>query len=122
MGIVIDYKCICGYKERIFEGAGFRAMNIELIAKYFPDEGKYISQHSEEAKPYLIKNVLGICDSCNKLCSITQLEYTKDGNKCEKTGRCPSCSKDIKIINNLRDVKCPHCDGTMKASHVGHWD
>ncbi len=122
MGIVIDYKCICGYSQRIFEGEGFRAMNVNLISKHFPDESKYIVQHNEDAKPYSIKNVLGKCDYCKKLASISKLEYTYEGKKCEKFNGCPTCGKDIDIISNSLEVNCPKCDELMIASYIGHWD
>ncbi len=122
MGIVIDYKCICGYKERIFEGAGFRAMNMELISKHFPDEGKFISEHRGEIKPYLIKNVLGECVRCKKLYSTAHLEYTHDGKTYIKLGNCPYCNETIKMIENTKEVKCPICDNIMEHTHIGHWD
>ncbi len=122
MGIVITYNCICGYEERTFLGAGFRAMNIELISKHFPDEGKFISEHREEIKPYLIKNVLGECVRCKKLYSTAHLEYINNGKTYIKLGNCPSCEETIKVIENTDKVKCPKCELKMDYQITGHWD
>ena len=122
MGKVIAYKCICGYEERTFLGAGFRAMSIELISKYFPQEGQFISEHKDEVKPYLIKSVLGECLCCKKLQSISSLEYTYNDEACVKHAACPTCDGAIKVIENVEDVKCPRCDNIMEYANIGHWD
>ena len=122
MGIVMTYNCICGYEERTFLGAGFRAMNVELISKHFPEEGKFISEHREEVTSYLIKNVLGECVICRKLYSVAQLEYTHNDKTYTKLGNCPSCDEIIKVIENTDEVKCPICDRIMEYAPIGHWD
>lgn len=122
MGEIRNYMCECGYNAEIFAGAGMRGIDIELIKKFFPEEGKFISENRNLVRRYLLKNAIAECDKCKKIFSVSCLEYNIDGEEKVVFKDCPECQSKVVIHGDKDELACPVCKRIMKSDSIGHWD
>lgn len=125
MGIVIEQRCSkCGYIKTFQEGAGMRAINLQLIKQVFScDELAVFLQKLEEGKvkSYQLVERIGYCENCHSIENVGVLCYTDDeGNELEIQKNCPSCQKPLSFSEKASI--CPRCSIPLERKEIGHWD
>lgn len=126
MGQIRKYVCSCGYEKELFTGAGLQGVNINAIARFFPEDIVQLFKEKRsqgEVRSYLLENAVISCIDCRELYTVPFFHYelTDESQKCYLTS-CPVCQKSGDVIADQDKVSCPKCGCKMEFAEMGNWD
>ncbi len=120
MGEIRKYSCSCGYEEEVMAGAGYNAINREIIKCIFPRE---YEKHANDETDLFLENTLGICDNCKKLKAVATLIVRRGDNEVARYyKKCGDCDSVVTLPATVEKVECPKCGKPMAYTTTGHWD
>ena len=142
----------CGFKFDYFEGVGFSLFAKQCHSRQYMRNGKWGEKWKKLIEEYpngtaTLNRMLCYCEQCKKYYHEPRIEFyiPKDGYYYEfgeedddfidettlykrfqllesEIMLCPDCKKEALVMEDIRRIKCPVCEGMIKGRDVGIWD
>lgn len=120
MGQIKELSCKCGYRNRLFTGAGLMSINEKMVLRTFTEEELKDFGNARKnglVKSFIVENIKAYCPGCNKIFALPTLKYKISNIEKVIKKNCPECGTETTAALN-----CPKCGGHLTEEDTGLWD
>jgi len=122
MGQTNELRCSCGYKKTVYIGEGLMAINLDVIRSKFTSEDLAGFEKALEngAYNYSYGQKIALCETCNDIININNLQYVDGEQQYFVVGRCSQCDSTVLPLDE--PINCPLCNKELNVQETGLWD